>query len=207
MELWLVTGVSGSGKSAVSRELARRGHTAVDGDASLADWVDSAGRVVDRPEAADADLYANHAWQWDSAPLARLAEDRGGERVFVCGNAANDGDVLHLFEVMVLRWVDEHTMLRRVADPDRDSDFGRNPVEREQLIRYRPRTHARWMAAGAVIIDATRALTDVVDEICAIKVNGIGPGRRIVAAMASEDHDPCPGADVVADRRRVRAAS
>src|SRR5689334_20649114 len=93
-----ITGLSGAGKSAVVRELGRRGHEAhgVD-EEGYADWIDCASGLVAPYPHDDPDLDV-HAWfathHWVLAPdrVARLAELAAGraEPVFLAGVA--DGE-------------------------------------------------------------------------------------------------------------------
>jgi hypothetical protein len=145
---YLVTGVSGSGKTAVARELTRRGFAAIDADEGLADWVG--------PE-----------WEWIPRRLnAVLDADHDGP-LFVCGNANNQRDFYHRFDALFLLRVDAETMLRRVDDPGRDNDFGRSPEQRRLLLEWHPGFQAELVAAGAVVVDAAAPLAEVAATIAA----------------------------------------
>ncbi|HEY7148620.1 MAG TPA: AAA family ATPase, partial [Gaiellaceae bacterium] len=73
MPVVLVTGMSGTGKSAVLAELARRGHRVVDTD--YGDWVDESG--------------AERLWREDR--IAALLDEQAGDTLFVAGCVANQG--------------------------------------------------------------------------------------------------------------------
>ena len=60
--------------------------------------------------------------------------------------------------------LDEPTMLARV-DARLDNDWGRIGDTREYLRRFRPGYQARLRASGAIPIDATQPLDQVVDAI------------------------------------------
>jgi len=62
----LVTGVSGSGKSAVSRALAAQGEQAISLDAypGLCAWLDAADAVVSRPDHPSLAWLRTHRWCW-----------------------------------------------------------------------------------------------------------------------------------------------
>jgi gluconate kinase len=159
---YLVTGVSGSGKTAVARELIRRGFAAVDADEAIAAWVDPAGREVARPGSPG---DGGHEWEWSPRLLSELLDaDRDGP-LFVCGNANNQRDFYHRFDAVFLLRVDAATMLRRIDDPARDNDFGRSPDQRRLLLEWLPGFDAGLVAAGAVVIDAAAPLAEVVDVI------------------------------------------
>ena len=167
--IW-VTGVSGAGKSAVSRRLSARGHHAVstDGAAGLCRWVDARGRPVSRPDHPDRDWLAAHRWVWDPGTLDALIGDQraaGARVLFLCGGADNALDLADRFDRTVLLRLDLDTMLCRLNDPARGNDFGRAGQSRQHLRV----TFAGWQRQLArhadVIIDATADLDTVATRL------------------------------------------
>jgi hypothetical protein len=74
----LVTGVSGSGKSAIARRLTAMGRDAIsmDADEQLTGWHDTAtGQRTPRPDAPDAAWLAGHEWQWNPDRLDAIIAD------------------------------------------------------------------------------------------------------------------------------------
>jgi hypothetical protein len=172
-----ITGISGAGKSACSRRLAALGHDAVSTDSAdgLCRWVRRAdGEVVaDRPEHPSLEWLEAHDWAWDPARFARLLDDRraaGVETLYLCGNAANDGDFT--YDLIALLDIDEATMLRRLDDPTRGNDYGRAGETRQLLRSWLSVARAKYLARGAVVVDATVPLDDVVAEIVRITREG-----------------------------------
>jgi hypothetical protein len=165
MAVYLVTGTSGAGKSTVARRLAAIGHQAVSTDATagLCGWTDAAGRPAERPDQPDATWLTAHNWSWSASRLDGLIESADPDRpLWLCGNAANQPDFLDRFDLVFLLELDEATMLRRLDDPARGNDFGRIGDSRALLIAERNRVHAAWRARGAIPIDATQPLNDVI---------------------------------------------
>ncbi|MEV0408991.1 hypothetical protein [Actinoallomurus sp. NPDC050550] len=162
----LITGGSGSGKTTVAAELARRGRPSIDADADplLARFVDGAGRVVRRPVAPDWGWLTRHRWEWDPPRLEQLliAAD---QRLYVCGNASNETDFFYHFDHVILLEIDEPTMLRRLDEPSRENDFGRTGDTLSLLRRWLPDHQARMRALGVEVVDATRPLESVVESI------------------------------------------
>ena len=161
-----VTGVSGAGKSAVSRRLAARGHHAVstDGATGLCRWVDVSGRPVPRPDHPDRDWLAVHRWVWDPATLDTLIDDRrhaGARVLFLCGSADNAPDLADRFDLTVLLHLDLHTMVRRLNDPARGNDFGRAGQSREYLHATFDQWQHHLARHAGLIIDATADLDTV----------------------------------------------
>lgn len=172
MALFYVTGLSGTGKSAVRGELQARGYYArgVDED-GYADWVN---RVSGRADAFPRDdpgfdfhaWYRAHEWVLSEKRIGILsrAAARLGQPVFLCGVASGDGSVWHLFDKVLALVADGPTIQRRIAART-DNEFGQAPEELAALLRWQDGYEAAYRGYGAVIIDAARPLGDVVDEI------------------------------------------
>ncbi len=120
MSLVYLTGTSGSGKSAVLRELSKQGFEAhgVD-EEGFADWVDrEAGVIVpfphDDPSLDIHDWYRKHRW---------------------------------------------------VLSKERTFEFGKDPEEMALIVSWLPNYDETYRGFGALVIDATKPLDQVVSEI------------------------------------------
>lgn len=165
-----VTGVSGAGKSAVSRRLVAFGYEAVSTDSApgLCRWVDDAGRPAVRPGDPDLAWLATHRWVWDPARLDLLlasARERGVQRLFLCGHAANALELAARFDLTVLLRIDLATMLARLDHPARGNDFGRVGHSRQHLIEAFPQWQAHLQRHADVVVDATADLDTVMRKV------------------------------------------
>lgn len=173
MSLFYVTGLSGAGKSAVLDELTARGCEArgVDED-GYADWVH---RVTGAVEDYDEDepgfdfhaWYRSHNWVLSAERITALhAEAQAlGRPVFLCGVADGDRAVWQLFDKVVALIIDVPTMRRRIAA--RSNLFGQSPEEMASLVGWHAGYEEGYRRFGAVIVDATRPLDRVVDDVLA----------------------------------------
>jgi gluconate kinase len=163
-----ITGISAAGKSTIAAELARRGLAVIDADNDplLARTVDAAGVPVDE-EPAEPDLgwLARHSWAWDPARLDEVIRAVAPATLYVCGGAANELELADRFTHVFLLEIDEATMLKRLDAPSRDNEWGRIGDTREDLRRRRSGLQDRLRAAGAIPLDATQPLDQVVDAI------------------------------------------
>ena len=161
-----VTGVPGSGKSAIRRELRKLGHVAVgtdeDGLASFFDADDCAvpaTDVVNSPE-----WRSQHTWRMVPSRLNDLAATAEGGRVFVCGSAENEGEVWHYFAAVVALVVDERTVNERL-DARLDNNFGKSADERAKVVGWLRGYEENFRSYGAIVIDARPPIDEVAEAI------------------------------------------
>ena len=158
----LVTGSSGTGKSTICRELGARGFRTVDGDRDLAYQGDPVTGERLPTSVTGRASHWNHLW--DVTRSRDLAAADAGEIVFFCGDARNLDDVLDLFDAIVVLQIDDATLRRRLARRPA-SEFGATLDESDLVLRLHQEP-SRWPST-ATLIDATRAVDVVVDEILA----------------------------------------
>jgi len=167
---FLVTGVSGAGKSTMARQLSAWGRHAVsaDGDSELCGWVDRDGRAVQRPAHPDVAWLAAHEWRWDPRRLHEIMTDadlRGVDTFWLCGRAANALALVDRFDGVFLLELDEQTMIARMSSPQRGNDFGRVGDTLRDAVDANLGFVAAWRRVGAVTIDATGDVRAVGEEL------------------------------------------
>ena len=166
----LVTGVSGSGKSAIARRLTAMGRDAIsmDADEQLTGWHHTvSGQRTARPDVPDAAWLAEHEWRWDPDRLDAIIADARirNDVLFLCGHAANGLDLADRFDACLLLELDRATMTRRLRDPSRGNVYGRTGASRDHALAAYDTFVASWRRYGAVTIDATEPLDTVADEV------------------------------------------
>lgn len=166
---YLVTGVTGSGKSALARELARRGHHAVsaDGDSQLCTWIDRDGTRVPRPDAPDLAWLRTHRWVWRPYRLDQLIAEAADDPLWLCGNAGNLTLLRDRFEIVYLLDIDLATMLHRIGNPNRGNDFGRTGDTLTLLTETFHDIRAYLLRLRPVVVDASRPLAQVAEDVLA----------------------------------------
>jgi dephospho-CoA kinase len=155
MTVVLVTGMSGTGKSTVLAELARRGHRVVDTDEG--DW------SVQVPAAGGAGV--EQLWREERIE-ALLAGHRGGP-LFISGCVANQGMFCRRFAAVVLLSVPEQVLLERIASR-RTNDFGKAAAERRRILRDLHTVEPLIRAGATAEIDTRRPVGEVADLLEAI---------------------------------------
>jgi NAD(P)-dependent dehydrogenase (short-subunit alcohol dehydrogenase family) len=135
----LITGMSGTGKSAALAELARRGHRVVDADGSVAPL-------------------------WNEDRIDALLNGHSDGSLFVVGTVANQGTFYPRFDAVVLLSAPLDVILERVAIRE-SNPFGNTEVEREKIAQDLAAFEPRLRAGATAEIDTRRPLAEVVDEL------------------------------------------
>src|SRR4029079_9321991 len=139
---YLVEGLSGTGKSSVYEELIRRGYKAIS---------------TDRAWKVNAPIHS----VWDEQKAVSELGSPEPEVLFVCGSSGNRDRFLPYFTKIFNLRIDDDTMRRRLQERT-NNDFGKQPEELELMLRL---NRSDEKPAGAIDVDATRPLDQVVDEV------------------------------------------
>jgi shikimate kinase len=148
----LITGMSGTGKSAALAELARRGHRTVDTDEG--DWSEE----VPRPDG----LGVEQLWR-EERMTRLLAEPRAGH-LFVSGCVANQVRFYDRFAAVVLLSAPREVMLNRIATRT-TNPFGQNTVDRDRILADLETVEPLLRRSATVEITTDRPLADVVAAV------------------------------------------
>jgi dephospho-CoA kinase len=151
----LVTGMSGTGKSTVLGELARKGYRVVDTDED--DWSEEV-------PLADGSGF-EHLWSEDL--MDALLAQEGDDPLFVSGCATNQSSFYDRFEAIVLLTVPAKILLERVATRT-TNPFGKDPAERDRILEDLAMVEPRLRRSATVEISTDRPLSDVVEIVEAL---------------------------------------
>jgi broad-specificity NMP kinase len=144
----LVTGMSGTGKSTVVAELARRGFRTVDTDAGpWTEWSKDDGGYV-----------------WREEPVEQLLSGSEEETLFVSGTVSNQGRFYDRFDAVVLLSAPVDVLLQRI-DTRTTNGYGKSPKERALVLRDVAEVEPLLRATCTHEVDATRPLDDVVARL------------------------------------------
>ena len=154
---YLVEGLSGAGKSSVYEELIRRGYKAISTDRA---WKSPADATTGVPRAS----------LWDQQRAVNELESPELGVLFVCGSSRNRDRFLPYFTKVFNLRIDDDTMRRRLQERT-NNDFGKQPEEVELMLKL---NRSDEKPAGAIDVDATRPLDQVVDELLRLADCGTG---------------------------------
>ena len=98
---------------------------------------------------------------WDEQRVVVELESPEPEVLFVCGSSRNRDRFLPYFTKVFNLRIDDDTMRRRLQERT-NNDFGKQPEEVELMLRL---NRSDEKPAGAIDVDATQPLDQVVDEL------------------------------------------
>ncbi len=156
MKVYCIGGGSGTGKTTVCEELKRRGYQVVDADEELAFFADPKTRLPVNEKTTH--------WLWDKEEFLAAIQKGQNEPVFVCGGATNQDEFKDHFEKMFTLHVDDAVLKHRLLTRT-NNDFGKDPKDLAQQLEWNKNAITYAKQRGTTLIDATRPLKEVVDEI------------------------------------------
>lgn len=157
MPVTLLTGMSGTGKSTVIAELARRGHRAVDLDEDgWSHWAPCEGN----PTGAN----PGHDWVWGEERLNGLLDAHKDEVLFIGGCAPNMGRFRPRIGHIVLLTAPIEVILERVAHRS-SNPYGKTPEERDRIIANHKEVEPVLRQIATLVIDAAQPVDKVVAEV------------------------------------------
>jgi dephospho-CoA kinase len=148
----LVTGMSGTGKSAALAELARRGHRVVDADCS------------EYSEEVPSSVAGGWEQLWREDRIGALLDGHDDGVLFISGCVSNQGQFYPRFDAVVLLTAPANVILERVARRESNA-FGKHAAEQDRIL-YDLATIEPLLRAGATAeIDTRAPLDEVVDGL------------------------------------------
>jgi dephospho-CoA kinase len=152
MPVVFVTGMSGTGKSAVLAELARRGHQVVDTDGG------GYSKQLRSPDEG--------GWEqlWREDRIQALLDRHEQDVLFVSGCVANQGKFYPRFDAVVLLSAPAEVILDRVATR-KTNDFGKSEAERRRILYDLASVEPLLREGATAEIDTRAPLDEVADTL------------------------------------------
>lgn len=162
-----VTGISGTGKTSLARELQKRGYSAFDVDLfelGLCQWQNIKTKEKNRQVQKGKNWLNEHAWVCDGEKLKKLINEQKQNIVFALGMPSNQDQYLDFFNKIFLLQCNEETFLRRI-DERNDNPFGKEIAEREQILSFYKNFEKNLIENGAIPINAEKNISEVANSI------------------------------------------
>ena len=161
MKRVFLTGMSGTGKSAVISELAARGYKAIDTD------YDGWSELADvPPSSGPTGLGEGKDWLWREGRIARLLATEDADVLFISGGASNQGKFYGQFDHIVLLSAPVSVMKERLARRT-NNPYGKDPDELARALALKETIEPVLRRIADVEIDTSAPLEQVVERIIA----------------------------------------
>jgi shikimate kinase len=154
----LLTGMSGTGKSTVIKELAARGYKAVDADE------DGLSELVSVPEDEPTGLDPGQDWVWREDRIQRLLSAADAEVLFLSGCSPNQGQFYPQFDHVVLLTAPAGVIVERLATRT-TNPYGKRPEEVERVLGLRQTVEPILRRGAGHEIDTGAPLDQVVAQV------------------------------------------
>jgi adenylate kinase family enzyme len=167
MRIYFITGISGSGKTTVARKLLDLGYVAFDSKVTtgIFHFEDKDGKEPTQFKLQDKAWMEKYKWVLNKSLLDELLiQHKNEDCVFLCGT----GNVLKFKEIaerVFVLLVDKATLVNRLNSPTRDNLFGKDDITRDLILSRMETTQKLLLNAGAIPIEATKPIDEVVAEI------------------------------------------
>lgn len=163
----LITGVAGTGKSAVCDELNKLGYKALgieDIDGLFTMVHKKTGKPFKNYDNDNFELVKQADWICDIKKLQRLMLKNPKGIVFYCGTASNLDDLLPLFDKIFLLKVSQK-ILREQLSTRTSNDFARTSEVQNWVFSWKSWWENHMKEKGAIVIDASRSLREIAKDI------------------------------------------
>ncbi|HOQ29004.1 MAG TPA: AAA family ATPase [Armatimonadota bacterium] len=160
----LLTGISGTGKSTVIRELAARGHKAVDLDSDeWSKWVP----FVPFPGVKEVPGDPEQEWVWREDRVQALLSTEDAEMLFVSGCASNMRQFLDQFDHIILLSAPADLIVERLITRT-NNPYGKDPEERARVLGHLESVEPLLRRRAGHEINTQLPLGQVVEEVLRI---------------------------------------
>lgn len=158
MKRILLTGMSGTGKSTVIRELAAGGCKAVDADSDeFSQWVE----VIGEAGAEVAPVDGKRDWVWQEDRIQDLLSIEDTDVLFVSGCAENMPKFFPQFDLIVLLSAPASVIVERLRTRT-TNQYGKQPDEVARVLSLVESVEPRLRRAAGYEIDTSAPLEEIV---------------------------------------------
>lgn len=164
----LVTGIAGSGKSTICKQLASMGyesHSIEEIDGMFAMYRKGTKELFEDFENSDPEKIKNSEWLCDVNKLQELLSKQKSEPAFYCGVASNMDDLIPLFDKVILLKTASEEIHKRLSTREGTEDMGNTEESRQAVLGWKDWWEGEMEEKGALTVDANGSPEQVAKTI------------------------------------------
>src|SRR6266404_1224892 len=162
----LITGIAGSGKSTICKELLSMGIEAYgieDIEGMFAMYRKGTKEIFSDFDNADPEKIKNSEWLCSINKLKELIAKQHDGLAFYCGVASNMKDIFPLFDKILLLKADSESIHKRLSTSEGTEKMGNTEESRQTVLGWKDGWENEMEEEGAVIVEAqddSRSVTE-----------------------------------------------
>jgi dephospho-CoA kinase len=163
----LVTGISGSGKSALSEKLLQMGFSSYDLDAipDLCSMIDKDTKLpVQNHDNADLSKVQKMDWICDKQKLVSIIGKDAKEVAFYCGTVSNMDEIAPLFDQIILLKAKPDVIRHRLTTRT-TNDFGQTEEVQNWILSCKDSWEDEVLDKAPAIVDSNGPLEQVANDV------------------------------------------
>jgi dephospho-CoA kinase len=169
----LITGISGSGKTAVSSALREKGYFSYDIDdiPRLFTMFDKrTNQLLTNQDNSNIEQVMNMSWICNVERLQHLMSEEKNDIAFYCGNAENLTEITPFFDIVILLKADDEIIRKRLSSRI-SNDFGKTTEIQDWILNSKEEWENASKRMGAIVIDTNKDINQVITEILKVVSN------------------------------------
>ncbi len=168
MKKIFITGISGTGKSTVCKQLNVLGYTACDiedVDGMFKMYRKGTREVFDDFDNADPEKIHDSEWICDVDQLKKQLSEQKTDIAFYCGVASNMDDLIPLFDTFILLKTNANTLHGRLSNREGTEDMGNTEESRQAVLGWKDWWEEEMTDRGAVVVSADGTPNEITEKI------------------------------------------
>ena len=164
----LITGVSGTGKSTVCKNLISLGYEAFDIEnieGMFEMYHKDTKKVFEEFDNSIPRHIKNAEWICDIEKLKKLLESKKSGIAFYCGIASNMDDLLPLFDKVLVLQLDSDALNKRLKNREGTQDIGNTQDGRDVVLGWKDWWEKEMHKKGGILMNANGSPQEITEKI------------------------------------------